>query len=79
MRNRHLLDSLAEDFFGVMCIIFNASILSDPVGVSLGPSFQIVICNIKQGPFNKYQDWFQKSKFIAGIITITWPPHWSSG
>ena len=24
-----------------------------------------------QGPFNKYRDWFQKSKFIAGIITIT--------
>ena len=24
-----------------------------------------------QGPFNKYRDWFQKSKFNPGIITIT--------
>ena len=24
-----------------------------------------------QGPFNKYPHWFQKSKYIAGIITIT--------
>ena len=24
-----------------------------------------------QGPFNMYRDWFQKSKFIAGINTVT--------
>ena len=53
------------------------SVLSYLVTYSVISPFQVLLlCYIPfkksyTGSIHKYQDWFQKSKFIAGTITIT--------
>ena len=43
------------------------------ITINIKPNEKVRWYSLKyiQGPFYKYQDWLQKSKFIAGIITIT--------